>query len=215
MDSVLEPPRILLHHVPIPAALDPLQESALLSLLPEPRRSAWLRQRDPEARTATLCGIDLLCRLANRAGLAPPRVGDLIYPERGKPAWREGPVFSIAHAGGVVACALASSTLRLGLDLEPTSRVTARVLGRIASPEELAQCRALGWSPADLWTSKEAVVKATGDGVFRLAEVRVEAERARLDGLAFHLLRPALLAGFACTVASDLPLALEVLQGGH
>lgn len=212
MDSVLEPPRILLHHVPIPAALDPLQEAALLALLPEPRRSAWQRQRDPAARIATLCGIDLLCRLATRAGLAAPRVGDLVYPERGKPAWRDGPTFSIAHAGGVVACALASSSLRLGLDIEPSSRVTARVLRRIASPEELMHCRALGWSPAELWTSKEAVVKATGDGVFRLAEVRVEAGRAHLDGLAFHLLRPALLTGFACTVASDLPLALEMLQ---
>jgi len=214
MDSVLEPPRILLHHVPIPAALDPLQESALLALLPQPRRAAWLRQQDPAARTATLCGIDLLCRLAIRAGLAPPRVGDLVYPERGKPVWRDGPAFSIAHAGGVVACALAGASLRLGLDLEPTSRVTARVLRRIASPEELTHCRVLGWSPAELWTSKEAVVKATGAGVFRLAEVRVEAERAQLDGLTFHLLRPALLTGFACAVASDLPLTLELLPVG-
>lgn len=214
MDSVLEPPRILLHHVPIPAALDPLHESALLALLPEPRRSAWRRQRDPAARIATLCGVELLCRLATRAGLAPLRVGDLVYPERGKPHWREGPAFSIAHAGGVVACALASAPRRLGLDIEPTSRVTTRILRRIASPEELTQCQALGVSPAELWTSKEAVVKATGDGVFRLADVRVEAGRAHLDGLTFHLQQPALLTGFACTVASDLPLALEVLPGG-
>lgn len=184
----------------------------MLGLLPAARRAAWLRQRDPAARRATLCGIELLCHLAGSLGVAPPAVGALAYPEKGKPLWRDGPAFSIAHAGGVVACVVSTATSRLGLDIEPTSRVTGRVLRRIASPQELERCRVLGWSPADLWTSKEAVVKASGDGVFRLAEVQVEGARASLDGATFHLLRPVLVAGVSCTVASDRPAIIEPLR---
>src|SRR5690606_17663603 len=105
---------------------------------------------------------------------------------------REAPDFNLTNAGGLVACAV--SARRVGVDVEPASRGEELLedAGRIFSERENADLRAL---PADrrarraveLWTLKEAWLKAIGDGIavrlsrFSLVpEVEAEgAERSR------------------------------------
>lgn len=81
--------------------------------------------------------------------------------------------FSVTHAGGRVGVALTGGRA-VGLDVAAVEPAADRVLEGIATvalgPEELAVYRRLGWAErpralAVWWTRKEAVLKATGDGL--------------------------------------------------
>ena len=80
-------------------------------------------------------------------------------------------VFNLSHTHGLVACAIARDT-RLGIDVERVSRVsrTREIASRYFSPGEIVMLDA--YSPAEyglrfveLWTLKEAYIKAVGRGL--------------------------------------------------
>jgi hypothetical protein len=102
---------------------------------------------------------------------------------------RAVPDFSISHAGPWVACAALTGG-RVGLDLE------------IGTDERIAQ-----------WVLREALLKASGEGLRALREVQdlaVHEGRVRFRGESWHVQR---LAGFdgasACTVCSREVAAVE------
>ena len=108
-----------------------------------------------------------------------------LAPPDGAPA----PRFSIAHAPGALLCAVASGG-ELGCDVEAAARgsgaVAERLSRRYYAPSERAAMEAL---PAgeprrrrflELWTLKEAYVKALGRGI----------AAAPLDSFALHLAPP-------------------------
>jgi hypothetical protein len=104
-------------------------------------------------------------------------------------AVRAVPDFSISHAGPWVACAALAGG-RVGLDLE------------VGSDERIAQ-----------WVLREAMLKASGEGLRALREVQDLAEhegRVRFRGESWHVQR---LAGFdgasACIVCSREVAAIE------
>lgn len=136
-----------------------------------------LRLRRPEDRVRQLLGAMML-RLAVAAatGMPPDRVtvdrtcqqcgeqhGRPLLPETGLHA-------SVTHSGNVVGLALTGAA-PVGLDVERISDVDVDALSRmVLHPDE----------PADpgrfftYWTRKEALVKATGDGLrVPLSQVRV------------------------------------------
>ena len=87
----------------------------------------------------------------------------------GKPALPGGPHFNLSHSGEravVAVCAAAE----VGIDVEALRAVGEGVAERVMSPEELAAWRAAADPERFLletWTRKEAVVKATGEGIIR------------------------------------------------
>jgi 4'-phosphopantetheinyl transferase len=90
-------------------------------------------------------------------------------PSLAPPFDRTGLHFNIAHTGGVVAMAVCRHAV-VGVDVEKFGRAPLAVAGRYFSPAEAAQLRAL---PSDaqpgrffqLWTLKEAYLKAIGTGL--------------------------------------------------
>jgi 4'-phosphopantetheinyl transferase len=83
-------------------------------------------------------------------------------------AGQAGPCVSISHAGGYVIAAVADRPV--GVDLEPVSQDRLDVAAVALSPAERAQLDtvALAERPATLirwWVRKEAVLKATGEGL--------------------------------------------------
>jgi len=93
------------------------------------------------------------------------------HPTHGRPelAGGDGPSFSLARADGVALVAV-SDSLTVGADVEAIDRPWPEI-GRVAfTPEERAWLAASGAEhrarlSADLWTRKEAVVKALGVGL--------------------------------------------------
>jgi 4'-phosphopantetheinyl transferase len=173
---------ILLHHAPLPAALDEQRLDLWIRALAPDKAARVLRLRRPELRLATVLGVALLQDCARAAGLSPPRAIDLLFPAHGKPAWPSGPDFSISHAGGWVACALAPPGVQVGLDIEPEGAAEVAVLRLVAEEGELHAYERAGLTATDLWTAKEAVVKLTGEGAAAARRARVDLEAAELAG---------------------------------
>ena len=90
-------------------------------------------------------------------------------PSLAPPFDRSGLHFNLAHTDGVVAMAVCRHP-RVGVDVEKVGRAPLAVAERYFSPEEVAQLHAL---PAkaqprrflQLWTLKEAYLKAIGTGL--------------------------------------------------
>ena len=95
----------------------------------------------------------------------------LVYSAEGKPSFADGmPFFNLSHSGGYVMAA--SGETPIGCDLESIRDIDARSLAdRFFSPNE-RQAVWTSHSPCeaffDIWTQKEAVLKANGAG-FKIA----------------------------------------------
>jgi phosphopantetheinyl transferase len=210
-------PPILLHHSFVPAAVDAAALGRWMALLTGDKAAGVSRLRDGPARAASLLGIALLCDCAAAAGLAPPPAGALRFPQGGKPVWPSGPDFSISHAAGHVACAIAPAGVQVGLDLEPAGAAERAGLRRFATSVERAAFQAAGLTLTDLWTAKEAVAKAAGAGIAGVAEVSVTAATACFRGGAYVLARPDLAPGLHCAVAMSVarPVVTRAVAPGQ
>lgn len=106
--------------------------------------------------------------LGARTGTAPAALR-FDYGAHGKPALAGGPFFNLSHSGGL-ACLAISETADLGCDIEAFRFVEEGVAERFFAPAEHAARLALPEAERQaaffrIWTRKEAVVKAIGDGL--------------------------------------------------
>jgi phosphopantetheinyl transferase len=192
---------VSLHYTLVPAHASAALERAWSPLLPPARRGAALRLRAAADRNATLLGVALLAQALAARGLAlEPRA--LVYPARGKPHLRRGPEFSIAHAPGLVGCALVDAG-RIGLDLEARGAVRAATLRLVLDEVERQRLARGTLEPTDAWVMKEAVVKAAGLGLGALARVRLARRSAKLDGRTWRLRPVCLTHGHVAWLAHD------------
>jgi len=173
-----------------------------IALLDDTERQRWAGYRRGADRERFLAG----CALAKMAiaDYSGQRPGDVSFDRtcrncgrpHGKPAIRGGRLeLSVAHSGDLVAVALA--TAPVGVDVEQLEGRT-RPLGRDGDPDALARLTLADTERAALaavpppgraraflvaWTRKEAVTKATGDGLraaFRDVIVAADHGRPRL-----------------------------------
>lgn len=200
--------------------------AAGLALLTPAMRAEILeyhRWQDRQAR--------VLARLLLRAGLArlglPAGLLAWTRDASGRPRLEgSGLDFSISHAhgdaGGLAVCALSPGG-RVGVDVEPLGPRRAEDLSLGFHPAELAGIAAAADSSLELlriWTAKEAALKADGRGLL-LGPADVDARGATVlvGGMAWHVSRPDLGAGWVCALAAEaaaprtelLPLGLAGL----
>jgi len=183
--------------------------------------SAWLaawpvsvaerieRRRVVDDRRRSALGwrlLELHLEAAGRGGLAAAGVD---YPASGKPRCEAGLDFSISHSGSLVGCAV-SDEGRIGLDVERVRAVSKVSWRRYLTELERARVAADPQSLFDLWTRKEAVVKARGKaGIADVPHVVLQGQQARLHGESWHLLPVELRAEHAaCLAAETQPRAL-------
>lgn len=202
---------ILLHHSAVPAAVDTRLLERWIAALPPDKATRVAGIEDRSARVASLIGVALLHDCAEAAGLEKARPGSLQFPAGGKPSWAGGPDFSISHAAGHVACAMAPPGVRVGLDIEPAGAADGAALRLVASDAERDALAAERLTATDLWTAKEAVAKLVGSGIAGVAEVHVGSGAALYRGCTYVLARPALASGLNCTVAMSeaVPIAVR------
>lgn len=139
------------------AALTESDAAALREVFPRRVVAAERLGREPDRRRA-LAASWLL-----RHALGLEDEGRLQYGPRGKPLAVGCPPFSLSHSGDFALLAVGEA--ELGADIERVDPRRIWALRRLSSPEEVAWA---GENPArwfQLWTWKEAVMKATGLGL--------------------------------------------------
>ncbi|MES1942799.1 4'-phosphopantetheinyl transferase [Salinisphaera sp. PC39] len=172
-----------------------------------PRLSAeWTERiagmRSETARRRTLAGLWLL-----HTALPEADLGELVRDTEGRPFLPAGPAFNISHCGDGIACAV-GGTAGLGLDIERVRPVSLRRFARFLTPEQVPAAHT---DPAVFfraWTAREATVKAGGRvGLARIARVRIDGDRATLDGDTWHLQWPTLAPNWVACLATAAPTA--------
>ena len=138
-------------------ALPGAEASALQSAFPRRTAAAARLRREPDRRRA-LAATWLL-----RHALGLEDETRLQFGQRGKPQAAGYPPFSLSHSGDYALLAVGEA--ELGADIERIDSRRMGALRRQSCPEEAA------WAGEDearwfqLWTWKEAVMKATGQGL--------------------------------------------------
>jgi 4'-phosphopantetheinyl transferase len=177
------------------------------------------RFKFPELRrrfTVSHAGLRII--LGGYLGMNPGSIA-FQYAERGKPSldaslgW-ELPEFNLAHSSELALIAIAPDRV-VGVDLERKqwkdsladvatryfSRGECGILGNAATPTEKADCF------FSLWSMKEAILKATGEGITDLTKVEVLPELKAVGGEVdaarwkLHDLSP--IAGFGAALAVE------------
>jgi phosphopantetheinyl transferase (holo-ACP synthase) len=172
-----------------------VSERAVLDKLPvERRRNDWLA-----GRLAAKRGLRAACRRRGETVPAYTAI-EIRNDTRGAPAFsiagRQDLVerldISIAHSNGTAVAAvvdrLASGTV--GVDVEVTTPLSIDLLKRVLRPEEIAQLDAhsnAAPSPLEMWTAKEAAMKAARHVCRALRDVELSwtqprSMRARIAG---------------------------------
>jgi phosphopantetheinyl transferase len=181
-----------------------------LPRLPAAKRARVDRLREPADRAATLLGIRLLDAALAARGV-DDAVGRLLYPARGRPSLPGGPEFSISHARGLVACAIADDPI--GLDLERRDAVRPTQLRLVLDADERAAVAGGALDATDAWVMKEAVLKAAGRGADAARTVTLHGRTAVLAGRTWHLHRVDLAGAHVAWLATPHVETDVVLHG--
>jgi 4'-phosphopantetheinyl transferase len=144
---------------------------ALLSDDERARAARFLRREDAVRSIVARAGLRIL--LGRQTGIAP-RDLSFVYGANGKPALAPpAPVlhFNVSHSGDVVLVAL-SFDCPVGVDVEQMQPLpdAGGMVDYVLTPSERALYAALDAAERDAafyraWTCKEALAKATGDGL--------------------------------------------------
>ena len=153
------------------APLDPQDAPALVGLLDAHERDRLARLRRPDDRARYLAAHALVRLVLAGDGAAAAR---LTFDRtcrcgapHGKPVLPGGPGFSLSHGGDLVGVAVRPDG-DVGLDVEQVRDVAdlAALAAHVHSPTELARAGVTD-RPTFFrtWTRKEALLKATGEGL--------------------------------------------------
>ncbi len=205
----------------------PLRELDLTPLSAEERARFDRLATEPARERSALARVLVRAALADALGAAPASFA--VDWSRGPVLGADAPWISLSHSGDRVAVAL-SSDAPVGVDIEEAERrLRPTVVERITTARERTALSALGGAgeraALQLWTYKEAVLKATREGL-SVSPHTVEVEG--FDGaprLVAHGSRPDLVgacglaplrfdAGYAGSLAllaptAALPLAVD------
>ena len=140
--------------------------SAVLTSAEAGRAARFLH--DADRRKSIVGRAVLRCLLSRHFGVEPQGFRFELR-ENGKPFLPQSNIhFNVSHSGEIVAIALAAN--EVGVDIEARHRIPeiAAIAARFFSKEEAERVRAATDSTAEffrIWTMKEAVVKAVGQGL--------------------------------------------------
>lgn len=126
----------------------------------------------PRARAEYLSMLsrEAVFESAKKAGLDPP--SSFIKDHRGAPMPENGVWWGLSHKPEVVAGA--ASVFPVGLDVEIMRPVSPRLMQKIATEDEIRLLKNEGdLAFFKIWTAKEAVLKAAGDGMSGLGKCRL------------------------------------------
>lgn len=131
------------------------------------------------------------------------------FNKHGKPHLPGFADFNISHSGSYVICALCSNG-KIGTDIEKIKPVCFDDFKQAFSQDEweyILRASAPTTAFYELWTKKEAILKAAGSGLTdELSSVEVLQEIIAFSGKHFHLYPLSISSGYKVHIASDEPL---------
>jgi 4'-phosphopantetheinyl transferase len=141
----------------------------LLAVLTSAEADRAARFHHDADRRRNIVGRAVLRHLLSRHFGVEPQAFRFELWENGKPFLPQSEIhFNVSHSGEIVAIALAAN--ELGVDIEAKRRIPeiAAIAGRFFSKDEAERVCAATDTTAEffrIWTMKEAVVKASGQGL--------------------------------------------------
>ena len=172
------------------AQLDPILIEQWTSSLSAQKRATIQRLLNHRSQVNSLAGLRLLNMCAKDEGLSDFNLNEIEYPESGKPYWKKEQRcfdFNISHSGDLILVA-ASQSVIVGVDVEKIKELKRLNFKMVMSAEELAKIQRKPVLFFDLWSKKEAVVKAADTiGLARMGHVKLEGDTASLDEKQWHL----------------------------
>lgn len=201
---------ILVRCARVPTHLPTSIAASWIDTLPKQHRMVLTRRLSRGHGLDSLTGLALLAGFSSDGHLPVPR--RLRWNIGGKPYFSEGPDFSITHSAGFAACAVAPKNLKIGIDLECVDRVRMAAIRLVANNEERAALDRGYISPAELWTAKEAVLKASGAGLPEIGRVGVDGDRAHFAGVDYHVRSFRLKTSLLLAIAMERPIPEPVFD---
>lgn len=193
---------ILVNYTRLEGALPAAAVRALLDQLPKPKADAMARLKNPRQSTASMLGLLLLKQALEQLGGVDFRFDQLKFSPGEKPLSTQGIEFNITHSETIVACAV-SRNIALGIDSETISKQPVTRLHHIFNESELAMISNDNEKFLELWVKKEAVAKASGDGVRAMKAIDLDQQRAKYKDQQWYLHRLALDAQDVSYLASQ------------
>lgn len=176
--------------------------SGWLRELPAGRQKSLERLKQPHKRRRSLLGTRLLKIGLQEAGHTA-ELSELDYPKNGKPVLPLPVDFSISHSGVLVACAVTTHG-HVGLDIEMLRPMDAQAFRRMLSDEERKHIGTDHRRFFELWSRKEAAIKAWGQGgVWDMPKVKLLDKAATIKGTRWQLWPLEIDAGYAAHLATD------------
>jgi 4'-phosphopantetheinyl transferase len=139
-----------------------------LDQLPAGLHADILRYHRRADQVRTLTGKLLVQEAIVQAGFPVHHMNSISYTSFKRPYIAEHFDFNITHSGRCVACC-AGFDMRLGIDVEEIHSITANDIVTVLRDEELEEMRRTNASAETIlhfWTRKEAIVKASGEGLY-------------------------------------------------
>ncbi len=212
--SARGPRLVTVYYSWIPDNLAPACEARWLAQLCTEKREAIKRLQLAKGRAASLLGLRLLKHGMRAYGYGDFDLAAVRFPRGGKPCCALPIDFNITHSKELVACAL-SSTGSIGIDTENLRPIDIDSFGRFLSADEYARVDGDRRRFFELWTQKEAVVKAHGDGgIVNLRKVSVWQGQGILGSQIWWLhpldIHPDYVTHVA--TAADSPIGIEYVE---
>ena len=161
----------------------------------------------------SLLGKALLLSGCRKLNLREISLQDLVVNSYQKPYFPAGPAFNISHSGALVVCAVSSTNI-IGIDVEEIKPIPLADFSDLFSEEELQTIfkNEDDFSPFyNLWTQKEAFVKAIGTGLhLPLRQVEVDKGQIRYNNDCWYIQQLNISSGYSCNVATD-GIGVEIL----
>ncbi len=166
------------------AQIDAIRMEQWLSELSKQKRASIQRLLHYQDRVTSLAGLRLLSLCVQDEGIRNFKLNDVQYPQSGKPFWKNNNDnfdFNISHSGNFILIT-ASATLKVGVDVEEIRQLKRLNFKKVMSADELTKIQQTPVIFFDLWSKKEAVVKAADTvGLARMSDVSLKQDMATLD----------------------------------
>lgn len=162
-----------------------------------------------------LLGRVLLLEGIRKLGYSDIGLKDVHFDEFNKPYFKNDLSFNISHSGKYVICAL-SKTCKVGIDLEEVKPVNIDNFSTCFSPGEWVYLKNTN-NPLlvfyNLWTRKEAVIKADGRGLqIPLSCFEVIENQVSINSCNWFINELPLSKGYIAHLATDRPCDNQFIQ---
>jgi len=179
--------------------------NGLLDRLPPAQKTQLLRYHQPIDRLRGAAGKLMLQAILQEQGYDAGVLDRLRADAYHRPFLDDSIDFNITHSGNIVALAL-SRNGRIGIDVEEIHDLDLHDYESFFNDKELHSMRSHEFPMQrffELWTKKEAVMKANGKGMhLPVHDIKLEGERAICEGVEWQLQSLSIRPGYACHLAA-------------